>query len=376
MAVSLLQAQHASRFIRQFIANPEVGVIGGYHGANLGDMALASSVKEVLDQSHIKSGIQTIYNLERWKSTPYAIIGGGAVGYIDCLKRVMHRYKGNYNKVSLLGVDFTERVYPEECIDFIKNVAFLSSRSKTQVTRLKQMTGRTDIDHHPDIAYSLYRDFCDIRRHHLNKSSEEAQGLHTNKSKLLLVNVLPLYADFHDGKILPIEGYRAERPELYDQFQQMHAAYKNVLRATVQQALDEGYKVETIPFTPEDGQYGKMILDKLPVQHLPYHSNPRKMMLKMATADRVIATRYHATIFAIKLGLEVLPIAYATKNESMLQELGIDRKQYLSTGDLAEGKSGVLPFIRCNTALVADWEQASADSIAKAIEKLHLHSAR
>ncbi|MFN9710778.1 MAG: hypothetical protein ACK55K_05155, partial [Bacteroidota bacterium] len=69
-----------SRRFRQQLSIPDVAVIGGYHGVNLGDMALGASVKRQLQNRNITSGLQTIYNLEKWKWPPtnFAILGGGA----------------------------------------------------------------------------------------------------------------------------------------------------------------------------------------------------------------------------------------------------------------------------------------------------------
>ncbi len=358
--LSQTQIKHIARNLQQRIFKIPVGVIGGYHGGNLGDMALGKSVIDRLSAHHIRSGLQTIYNLEKWPLTPKAIVGGGAVGYADSLIRVARRYKSNYKNVALLGVDFNEESYPQECLDLIKNAAFVSGRSKAQADRLKEITGREVVYNHPDIAFSLINDYCAAQR----------SGKNTQVKKKMLVNVVPLYANLKDGVINSVERYRSERPELYENFDRMHQSYKKVVRDLVEDALQQGYTVETIPFTPVDREYAIHILQGLPVQHNTYHPDTEKMIKYMGTADWVVATRFHTTIFALKLGVKLSPIAYATKNERMLAELGINRSAYLSTTDLANGVTAKLaPFI-ADSGKIAAWENETVRSIDLCINAL------
>jgi hypothetical protein len=361
MSLSYTQIKHITRNIKQRLSKVPVGVIGGYHGGNLGDMALGMSVTEGLDALKIRSGLQTIYNLEKWPATPYAIVGGGAVGYSDSLIRVAQRYSGHFDKVALLGVDFNDEVYPKECIDLMTQAAYVSGRSKTQADRIKDLTGRTEVHNHPDIAFSLLNDFCEKRR------IQE-----TTSSKKLLINVVPLYGQLVGNSISPVERYRVERPELYKNFEQMHASYKRFIRTQVDKALQDGYIVESIPFTPLDKEFAEFLLQGLPVKHLPYHPDPTRMIKYMSTADRIIATRFHTTIFALKLGIPLTPIAYAKKNELMLEELGVDRSSYYSTEDLALGKDSDLPPIEVSYDKISEWESISAASIKTCIHSLNI----
>ena len=216
MFISSLQFKHIARNVKQKLTGISVAVIGGYHGGNLGDMALGESVTTLLKEQSIKTGLQTIYNLGKWPTAPYAIVGGGAVGYAGSLLKVAQRYKGHFNKVSLLGVDYNEKTYEGEGLELIKGAAYLSCRSKEQADKLTQISGRTDITFHPDIAFSLHRDFC--VKHRLN-------GSHKNYKKLL-VNILPIYGKLVDGVMIPSEQYASERPELYTAFDQMQISYK------------------------------------------------------------------------------------------------------------------------------------------------------
>lgn len=360
--MSAIQVKHRLRNIQQKVFGVPVAVVGGYHGGNLGDMALGYSVATDLQDHHIKSGLQTIYNLSKWPKAKYAIIGGGAVGYSESLLKVADRYMGNFDHVSLLGVDFNEKEYSEECLDLIRGAAYVSGRSQSQAERLIAISGRKDIHFHPDIAFSLYRDFCEQQR----------KTVAANRPKKMMLNLIPLYGKIKNGEVVPVEEYRSERPELYDSFARMLQTYADMTRAIVTKALADGYEVETIPFTPEDGEYGEIILKGLNVKHGEYHCDPLKMIKHMASAGIILATRYHTTIFALKLGIPLIPIAYAVKNEMLLHELGVDRSHYLSTDDLAKGTTVIPEPITVDAALITTYENRSRAAIDASIDALKI----
>ncbi|TCD02686.1 polysaccharide pyruvyl transferase family protein [Pedobacter psychroterrae] len=357
MFLTSTQIKHLLRNLNQKMIKTPFGIVGGYHGYNLGDMALGASIIEVLSAQGKPSGLQTIYNLEKWPTTQFAIVGGGAVGYNDSLGKVAARYKDHYGKVALLGVDFMEDTYAEDCLELIRGAAFVSGRSKSQAEKLMKSTGRAEIFHHPDIAFSLFSGVQPTKRNQTAK-------------KKLLINVLPLYGSVKNGKLQPLEKYKSERPGLFDNFHQMHVSYKQGLRRLVKNAVAEGYSVETIPFTLQDEAYGHILLDDLPVKHHPYHSNVLKMYKTISSADWVVSTRLHATIFALKAGIKVTPIAYATKNELMLEELGVERSSFLTTQDLANGKNVIPPPIVYNKEVLKAWGATSREAIEKAIESV------
>ena len=362
--ITALQIKHISRNVKQKLTGVTVGVIGGYHGGNLGDMALGESVTTVLEEQSIKCGLQTIYNLAKWPTAPYAIVGGGAVGYADSLLKVAQRYKGKYKQVALLGVDYNEKTYSGEGLELLNGASFLSCRSKAQAERLMALTGRNDVIFHPDIAFSLHREYC-------VKNREEQS--YKNKKKFL-VNVIPLYGSLENDVMVPSKQYEQERPELYRSFGQMQASYKTYVRAIVEKAIADGFEVETIPFTQQDGTFGEYLLKGLKVKHNAYHSDPLKMIKYMSTAGVVLATRYHTTIFALKLGIPIYPVAYAVKNELLLEDLGIGRAEFLSTLDFANGREDLLPPVLVNAELITEFETKSRAAVDASIAALKINN--
>ena len=352
-----IQLQHRFRNFKQKLFGIRVAVIGGYHGGNLGDMALGESLITVLKNKKIKVGLQTIYNLNKWPKAKFAIIGGGAVGYNEPLNNVSIRYKGNYKNIALLGVDFNEKVYTKDSIELMKTAAYISARNEEQAQRIMLICGRQDVKFHPDIAFSLYQDYC----------AKQRQLKLKKLTKKFLVNIVPLYAKVVDGKIVSALRYETERPELFKAFDQMQLSYKKLLIDIIEDALSKGFEVETIPFTPLDEAYGKIILEGLPVTHSKYHADPYKMVKKMSTAELILATRYHATIFALKLGVPFYPIAYAVKNELLLQELGISKANFITSTDLSVGYQTMKEPVTVDAELISRWESKTSSVIEECI---------
>ena len=313
-----------SRRFRQQLSIPDVAVIGGYHGVNLGDMALGASVKRQLQNRNITSGLQTIYNLEKWKwpLTNFAILGGGACGYNSALEPLYNRYKSKLDRVALLGVDFNENHFSSKSLALLSECKWISCRSIEQAQSLRSITQRADIQVHPDLAFSL--SFDDMRPLDHCKIGKP----------VFLMNVVPLYGKIVDNQIIRNQQYQKERTSLYESWHVLYDNYRTYVRKLAEIAIDQGYRVETISFSPLDELAAKIILDQLPVSHHAYSDDLTLMVKKMSLADLVFATRYHATIFALKLGLYLIPFAYAKKNEHLFNLLNIPENQYFTPEDL------------------------------------------
>lgn len=361
-----LQWKHAARLFSQYYENNNVSIIGGYHGVNLGDMALGYSVKEILKLYKFNGGLQTIYSLDTkpWKKSSYAIIGGGAVGYKDSLNRITKKYsEKEYDKIAFLGVDFNEKEYKDEIIlTMLKKVNWISCRNINQAKSLETVTGRKDIKVHPDLAFALCADYCKEKRKN------------TKREKLLLMNIVPLYGKIVKGNIQKDNKYKNERPELYQNYEEMVKNYFRGIRLIAEEALEEGYRVETVPFTPGDEQMGKIILKNINVKHHRYTDNAFNMLETFSKAEKLFATRYHATIFGMKLGLSIIPMAYAKKNEYLLEELEIKKENYLTAEDLANGELTFPPSFVVDENKIINWEKKCVEIMRECITNLLGHT--
>lgn len=355
------QLGHFSRRINQLFNTPQVAIIGGYHGINVGDLALGYAVKNILNQRKISSGLQTIYNLEKW-DWPFAekaVIGGGAVGYNNLVEVIAKRYQDYPQNVAFLGVDFNDQYYSERSLAFLKKVRWISCRSKDQVLKLEAMTGRKDIFSHPDIAFSL-----PLQSDPSTPSSQSSQ--------ILLLNAVPLYGKIEKDRIVPLAQYASERPDLYRNWDKIQNGYTELIRYTVDQYLSEGYSVESLPFTPMDQAAAGIILKGLRVCHHAYYPNPYKIIEIVKNANSFFATRYHATIFGLKANLKMIPFAYAKKNEQLLNDLEIHSGSYFKPLDFSDGYSPDRQLIPLsyNHDIVKQLQSAATQTINDCINHL------
>jgi len=352
----MTQLEHRRRWAAQWLSRPDVAIVGGYHGGNLGDMALALAVSQLIP-SGLSYGVQTIYSLERWPKARVAIVGGGAVGYSGLIKKLISIYP-DPSDMSLLGVDFNDAEYDAFSVRYLQQVGWISCRSLKQAQRMASLTGRSDICNHADLAFSL-----GVK----NKCSLSGQ-----RQPVLLVNVVPLYGSPSGGGVVPNKQFLKERPDLYEKFDEMHAGYRRFVRSIVSQAVDEGKLIETAPFTPEDEIYGKIILKGLPVSHVRYHSNVERMLQRIRSCDSLLATRYHATIFGIKSGVNLIPFAYSKKNVNLLEELGVHEQQYYVPEDFCRGVGKSVSPVRIDQNVLLGFEDECRFRINECVNRLQI----
>jgi hypothetical protein len=356
--------KHRLRWIGQLIRPPSTAVIGGYHYGNLGDMALGASVMEQLGKAGRRdAGLQTIYNLASWPKVPRAILGGGAVGYSGPMAGVLSRYASTPGCVGVLGVDFNEREYRHEVLEFLRHASWVSCRSRSQADRLVSMTGREDIHDHPDIAFALHGEFCASHRHRRILGESRSP-------RILAVNAVPIYGEMRKGRLVTGEAFREERPEIYAAFPTVHRRYQRFLAEAVDHYRLKGWQAVSVAFSPSDEAYARMVFGDS-IRHRPYDPDPGTMLRFLAGCGTLVATRFHATIFGIKLGLPMLPFAYATKNERLLARAGVPPASFVTPDHLLSEKAVPLSDpLTLGHELAGSLEKEAADAINRCIASL------
>jgi polysaccharide pyruvyl transferase WcaK-like protein len=113
----------------------------------------------------------------------------------------------------------------------------------------------------------------------------------------------------------------------------MQKGYKALIYATIDDYISQGYAVETLPFTPMDHVAAKILLKGLKVHHHPFCPDPYRVFTRIQTASVFFASRYHATIFGLKANVNIIPFAYAKKNEQLLNDLQIDASHFHTPDD-------------------------------------------
>lgn len=315
--------KHSARCLFQHLSKPELAIIGGYHLGNFGDMLLGNSIKEICSEKGIKSGLQTIYNLEKWPAISHAIIGGGAVGYEYSLQKLIKRYKNNPEKIGFLGVDFNEKQYSKESIQFLKDVKFITCRSEIQQTKMKNLTGRNDILFHQDLVFAFRRKFF-----------KEIKSIPAERKPKLFINILPLYATLKENKLIPNLHYQNENPHFFEHFDEYQKAYLKLIFEIIQIGKENNFEIETLPFSFQDESMAKSFIHDTSIKQNKYDINIQNNINRIKPIDWVFSTRLHATIMAIKAGAKLTALTYADKNVRLLNDLNVKENQFIKLEDL------------------------------------------
>lgn len=355
--------QHKLNWLSQFFDINNIAITGGYHYGNLGDMAMGISVKEFLAMKGIGANLQTIYNFNAWPNRKFTILGGGAIGYKYSLDKVYKKLKGNYDNLGILGVDFNEASYPDYLLEMLSKSAFLSTRSQSQMDQLKAILNRQDIVSIPDIAFAYKVSSFSKIRSSINEKKYAPR---------LLINMVPLYGQLKGDILIPSKQYEQERPEILKNHSAILASYIELIQYHVNEALRNNIEVIHIPFTPSDEAYAKLILKDKKIFHLPYSSNPESLLYRINSTDQFLSTRFHATLFGIRAGAQVLPIAYAHKNEELLKEFGWGTNDYYQLTQLDSKVHGNLGYKRVDERLIEAKEIAAEKGIMACLNKLKL----
>lgn len=356
--MSFIKLRHLYRLISQIIYKPDIAIIGGYHGGNLGDMALGYSVKSICDEKGLSSSLQTIYNIDmlKWNSPKVGtIVGGGAIAYEESLKKLRKKMNNDYSKLIFLGVDFNEEKYSTEDIAMLKESLYLSCRSERQVENLKTITQREDIYFYPDLVFSYNITQCKKYRNNV-------------KLNKILLNIVPLYGSFDGEKVVPNLQYKDERPEIFVNHSKLIEGYIRNIKEVVSRYRKLGYSIETISFTQADYDFAKYVLNESDVKHHSYSDRISKIMKIMSDSEILYATRYHATILGAKLGVKIIPMAYAKKNENLFVDFGFSDMDFNTPEDFINDKVKINSPLHFDNGKVEYWENLAKKNIENALD--------
>lgn len=330
----LSQLKHRLRWGRQQISRPDVGIIGGYHHGNLGDMAMGYAVARRIASKKYSWGLQTVYNLERWPSTRAAIVGGGAVGYSACLQQLAEKYGRTPQRTAILGVDFNDPSALRPHAAFLKNVALITCRSANQATSLAEALERVDISWHPDLCFSLY------------DHTDEKLSSTRDSEHILGINCVPLFLKKSGRRFVPGTNYldemKRETSGLIRHIDKLSVLYSELVCRICAQAKRAGLRIRHIPFTPIDDMFARVALQGLGVEFLPYTSNVSTVLARVGQCHQFFTTRFHSLVFSLLKHCVVTPFCYASKCDRLLQDFGISNASIIRLPDLLEPLNAIV----------------------------------
>jgi len=74
---SIEKIKEKTRLFEQKMSSPEVGLIGAFHGTNIGDNSLGLSVPEIVKTNYRQVKFQNFYGINSWPVAERTICSGG-----------------------------------------------------------------------------------------------------------------------------------------------------------------------------------------------------------------------------------------------------------------------------------------------------------
>ena len=329
------RVSHRARCLYQWGSRPHVGIIGNYHGGNVGDLSLGKSVATMLSerQNHDRFGLQTIYNLQSWPETKRGIVGGGAVAYEQTLRNLCSRYGSRPQDCMLVGVDFNDLSVVEAYRDFLREVFAITCRSEEQAEEVAAYLDREDVVAHPDLSFALS-----------SKSEEPAAGTPEAVSPPICgINIPPLMFVPKNGDWVPgshfFEEILQSAPTANEDMTSLADAYIEFYRKACESLLAEGYGLAHVPFAGIDDPFARYVLKGLPVHFHPYRRSCGAVMSTMRRQQIFLVGRYHSLVFSLRERIPCLAFCYSPKSERLMHDLKIDPASLLNLDAIAHGLS-------------------------------------
>jgi len=322
-----LQLKHRLSCLSQWLSKPEFGVIGGYHYGNAGDIALGESLVNCLSASEQAAKLQTIYNLNSWPATKYAMLGGGAITYENVFANVYDRYRKNPERLAIMGVDMQGIDSLLKYEDFLKDVAYISCRSSQQVEMLRSKLNREDVVYHQDLCVSRF----DVIAPQPSKS----------RAKVLGVNMVPYFMRM-DKHCRFVSGARDQAtlkssfPELLPYVDQLGELYVRFFRRMCEHYQSLGYEILHLPFTPQDDLFARSALAGMGVQFRSYTTVIDKMLEEIRGCSAFLCTRFHSLIFASITQTPMIPFLYAIKCRRYSKDMNLEERGLVTIHDLLD----------------------------------------
>jgi hypothetical protein len=324
------QISHRLRWLNQRLRCPTVGIIGGYHGGNLGDMTLGTVCREFFEKRGVRAGLQTIYSLPRWPACRFAILGGGAIAYRQSLRNIREMYGKTPERVAFVGVDFNEDAATEEFASFLRQVAAITCRSRTQAEHLRALIQRPDVGFHPDLAFGL------------DGSRSPAEREVPARENVLGVNCTTFFWKQSGGRYVPGSDWEAEmrkrQPKLVESIDRLGPAYVRAFTDLMALSKRRGWRICHGPFTPEDDEFARHFFSDQVDEFLPYAADPRLVLQMFGRFSAFLPTRFHSLVFALLSRTPVIPFCYAEKSQDLLDDLGPFEAPPLTAHDLLKSK--------------------------------------
>lgn len=314
-----------------YLSRPQLAIVGCYNTSNVGDLALGWTLRQLVRRQGRRCQLQSFGVVQRFPAPQDVIIGGGSILALKPtgpLTTIEPHYGNSASNAVIVGV--SGPLDSDQCSDkmmnFLRTVPYFSVRSKEDRTILSDIIGR-DIIVQPDIAFGLAAAF-----------GISLEGDRDHKKPVMGISVCPHIIHRH-GRLLrsnpePSTWFQKHLPAEAAVYDKLGPAYVETVVRVIQSYRDRGWTVRCISFAVEDYLFARSVLKNSGVEFVPYTADPVAVFRHVSSCSALIATRFHAHVFALLAKVPVLSIAYAPKCKHLWQDLDLPAETQVTLLDM------------------------------------------
>lgn len=314
----LIKLNENKKIISQHLIKPKLGILGAFHGTNVGDNTLGLSVANICKFQNLRYGLQNIYNLGVYPKSELTICAGGATGVNSNITLLAQSHPDSAAQTALIGMDFAADIgdFSDHALEFLSNVKYISCRSKNQAQKVALALNRDDIHYQLDNAFAY--DFNSHNQEFIEKNN-----------KIFGFNALPFFMQwvrkkgFSTGTSLE-SWYRKNNNNFAKYIQKLGPQYIEYIQKVLSIYISRGWQVHHIPFTPEDDVFAKTFFKMDGVNFIGFNPSPQKTFLHISNCDIFLSTRYHSLVFSLIARVPCIPFMYAGKCNDLISDIGFD----------------------------------------------------
>lgn len=338
-------------------------IVGCYNTSNVGDRSFATVLTEMAaaDTHLVRCASYGAVSAQQWRE-PMLFGGGGLLSGVTktpLTETLLEPRRDRAAPAAMVSISTSYGVSPmrEPLAEQLATLRLLGVRDSVTAAWLRQQLPGATIFEHPDIAFSLPT-LSDWQRP-------------TREAGLIGINVVPVLMERRSGVWRPkasfSEAFERAYPEVAARGTATAKAYLDAITHAVRALLQRGNRVVHIPFAIEDDGLARALLSGMDVTFAPFRAAPHRVLTEIARCERLIATRFHAHVFALATQTPLISLPYSDKCSLLLRDLGLPVPA-LELKDWAPQRDALTGWASASDTALALSDDALHDVVARAQE--------
>lgn len=322
----VLRVDKLRRFASRLVAAPELSIFGCYDAGNVGDFALGQTLLGIAN-SFARAALDSPRGVRLLTPPRALVLGGGGVvttrpnSPVAAFAKYAAR-RAAPPALSVVGVSCTlgGEALPADVVRVLKSARWLSARSRSSADAMAKVAER-EVVVQPDIAFAFRRTFGKF-------------PLPRRLPKRFVFNVSPFLHGQEGKKFVarrqPSPWFKRDLPDQAQWYERIGPQYATLMRELAGDLARDGWQLAAVPLAPEDDLFARALFQGVPVHCEPYSPDPRVALERFASAERALATRFHAHVFCMLTQTPFGSIAYSPKCSDLLQDLAMNQQAQVS----------------------------------------------